>query len=81
MFRTRNVYEYILFHDRDEFVNFVGLKPKRVDLLSVLGRHFQERDVAGVTYWGALYHAHCHMAQVHLFLSSSPADGLGMRSH
>ena len=64
LFRTRNLYEYVMFHDRDEFVNFVGLKPKKVDLLSTFNQHFADKDVAGVTYWGALYHTHCHMEEV-----------------
>lgn len=25
VFRTRNVYEFVMFHDRDEFVHFVGM--------------------------------------------------------
>ncbi len=68
IFRTRNLYEYVMFHDRDEFVHFVGLKPKKVDLLSILNQHFKDKDVAGVTYWGALYHTHCHMEEVRLCL-------------
>ncbi len=64
IFRTRNLYEYLMFHDRDEFVHFVGLQPKKVDLLSMFNQHFKEKNVAGVTYWGALYHTHCHMEEV-----------------
>ena len=31
VFRTRNIYEYVMFHDRDEFVHFVGFdKPRQV---------------------------------------------------
>ena len=69
IFRTRNLYEYVMFHDRDEFVHFVGFKPKKVDLLSMFNQHFKEKDVAGVTYWGALYHTHCHMEEVRLLSS------------
>lgn len=64
VFRTRNLYEYVMFHDRDEFVHFVGHKPKKVNLLSIFNQHFGSKDVAGVTYWGALYHTHCHLEEV-----------------
>ena len=55
VFRTRNVYEYIMFHDRDEFVHFAGSTPKKVHLLSTFARLFGEREVPSITYWGALY--------------------------
>ncbi|CAK0784444.1 hypothetical protein CVIRNUC_007648 [Coccomyxa viridis] len=64
VFRTRNVYEYIMFHDRDEFIHFVGYAPKKVHLLSMFARLFGERDVPSITYWGALIHTHCHVEAV-----------------
>jgi hypothetical protein len=31
VFRTRNIYEFVMFHDRDEFVQIVGIdKPRQV---------------------------------------------------
>ena len=42
-----------MFHDRDEFVHFVGYTPKKVHLLSMFARLFGERDVPSITYWGA----------------------------
>jgi len=64
IFRTRNLYEYIMFHDRDEFVHFVGFTPKKISLSTTFDQHFGGKDVAGVTYWGGLYHTHCHMERV-----------------
>ena len=53
-----------MFHDRDEFVHFVGYTPKKVHLLSMFARLFGERDVPSITYWGALIHTHCHVEAV-----------------
>ena len=53
-----------MFHDRDEFVHFVGYTPKKVHLLSMFARLFEERDVPSITYWGALIHTHCHVEAV-----------------
>ena len=64
VFRTRHLYEYVMFHDRDEFAHFVGLAPQKVNLMAALDQLFGGRDVAGITYWGALYHTHCHMQTV-----------------
>ena len=64
VFRTRNLYDFIMFHDRDEFVHFVGLEPHEVDLSRFFAQHFGRADVASVTYWGGLYHLHCHMLSV-----------------
>ncbi len=64
IFRTRNLYDYVMFHDRDEFVHFVGFTPKKISLLTTFDQHFGGKDVAGVTYWGGLYHTHCHMERV-----------------
>ena len=64
VFRTRHLYEYIMFHDRDEFAHFVGLTPKKVNLMATLDQLFGGQYVAGITYWGALYHTHCHMQAV-----------------
>lgn len=69
VFRTRHLYEYVMFHDRDEFAHFVGLTPKKVNLMGALDQLFEGRDVAGITYWAALYHTHCHMQTV------SPCSG------
>ncbi len=33
VFRTRNIFEFVMFHDRDEFVHIVGMdKPRQVQL-------------------------------------------------
>ena len=53
-----------MFHDRDEFLHFVGYAPKEVHLLSMFARLFGERDVPSITYWGALIHTHCHVEAV-----------------
>ena len=53
-----------MFHDRDEFVHFVGARPNQVDLSQFFERAFGAPDVASVTYWGGLYHLHCHMLSV-----------------
>ena len=53
-----------MFHDRDEFVHFVGYTPKKVHLLSMFARLFGGRDVPSITYWGALIHTHCHVEAV-----------------
>ena len=64
MFRTRNLHDFVMFHDRDEFVHFVGARPNQVDLSAFFERAFGAPDVASVTYWGGLYHLHCHMLSV-----------------
>ena len=64
MFRLRNVYEFIMFHDRDEFVNVVGQALHAINLTLFFRQHFGATDVASVTYWGGAYHVHCPMTEV-----------------
>ncbi len=72
VFRTRNVYEFIMFHDRDEFVHFVGTdKPREVNLTSFFRKEFGSDQVASVTYWGGLYRIHCHVSRVRCHLWAS----------
>ncbi|CAL8469521.1 g9062 [Coccomyxa elongata] len=76
VFRTRNIYDYIMFHDRDEFVHFVGFdKPRQVQLKHFFEQHFGAPDVASVVYWGGLYRLHCHMIKVSKIGTGGAARG------
>ena len=86
VFRVRNVYEFIMFHDRDEFVNFVGHAPHAVNLTQVFRQQFGDPHVASVTYWGGAYHVHCHMVEVCPCLAElqaciAAAAAAGLTSH
>ncbi|EIE19825.1 hypothetical protein COCSUDRAFT_48697 [Coccomyxa subellipsoidea C-169] len=76
VFRTRNIFEFVMFHDRDEFVHIVGMdKPRQVKLKQFFEKQFGAPDVASVVYWGGLYKIHCHMVKVGKIGSGGLAHG------
>jgi hypothetical protein len=75
IFRHRNVYDYILMPDMDEFMTF----PQRFtqpgsDLAQVFDIIFAPLEAASdvvyasATYYTAMYRVHCHMEEVRMYV-------------
>ncbi len=68
VFRHRNVYEFIVMPDQDEFLSFPTIDTQQPDIRQVFRGIFKDDNSAAALYFSAMYHVHCYMAEVCLRL-------------
>ena len=64
VWRHRQLYDFIVYIDRDEFIQVVGKSHKDVDLASMLHAHLDGTKFASASLYAALYHVFCSRDQL-----------------
>ena len=66
IFRHRNIYKFIIMPDQDEFLYIPDMKQKGEEALVGVFEELFWGDAlaASATYYNAIYHVHCFMAEV-----------------
>lgn len=62
--RYRQVYEFILYIDRDEFLHVNGADRRNVDLAKMFRAQMNGAIYASAALFTAVYHVHCPMVEV-----------------